>query len=114
RERSTDRPRGPLYAPRAGLDTSEVSRRQWWLLFRNRVFRSFWRRQGKVGDATDSAYEYHLAKACFCCGLNHRQAEHVILNWRREHGLQRSLRKLREAIVPNQERAGRNPYSSNI
>src|ERR1039457_50362 len=100
RERSTDRPRGPLYAPRAGLDTSEVSRRQWWLLFRNRVFRSFWRRQGKVGDATDSAYEYHLAKACFCCGLNHRQAEHVILNWRREHGLQRSLRKLREAIVP--------------
>ena len=53
-----------------------------------------------MGDATDSAYEYHLAKACFCCGLNHRQAEHVILNWRREHGLQRSLRKLREAIVP--------------
>jgi hypothetical protein len=33
--------------------------RQWCLLFKNRVFRSFWRRQGKVGDATDSAYEYH-------------------------------------------------------
>jgi hypothetical protein len=82
------------------LDTSEVSRRQWYLLFRNRVFRSFWRRQAKAGDATDSAYEYHLAKACFCCGLNHRQAEHVVLLWRRQHGLQRSVRKLREAIVP--------------
>jgi hypothetical protein len=100
RETSTDRRRAPQSAPRAEMDTSEVSRRQWYLLFRNRVFRSFWRRHGKAGDATDSAYEYHLAKACFCCGLNHRQAEHVVLHWRREHGLQRSLRKLREAIVP--------------
>jgi hypothetical protein len=100
RETSTDRRSAPQFAPRAELDTSEVSRRQWCLLFRNLVFRSFWRRRGKAGDATDSAYEYHLAKACFCCGLNYRQAEHVILNWRREHGLQRSLRKLRESIVP--------------
>jgi len=100
RETNTDRRSAPQSAPRAGLDTVEVSRRQWCLLFRNRVFRSFWRRQGKAGDATDSAYEYHLAKACFCCGLNHPKAEHVILNWRREHGLQRSLRKLQEAIVP--------------
>jgi hypothetical protein len=100
RETSAGRPRVAPSHPRSELDTSEVSRRQWWLLFRNRVFRSFWHRQGKAGDATDSAYEYHLAKACFCCGLNHRQAEHVILAWRRQHGLQRSLRKLREAIVP--------------
>ena len=100
KETSTDRPRAKLSAPRGELDTSEVSRRQWYLLFRNRVFRSFWRRQAKAGDATDSAYEYHLAKACFCCGLNHRQAEHVVLLWRRQHGLQRSVRKLREAIVP--------------
>src|SRR5262249_25503175 len=34
--------------------TSDVSPRQRWLLFRNRVFRSFWKRQGKAGDATDS------------------------------------------------------------
>jgi hypothetical protein len=37
------------------VDTSQASRRQWWLLFRNRVFRSFWKRQGKADDATDSA-----------------------------------------------------------
>ena len=91
-ETSTDRSRATLSAPRAELDTSEVSQRQWCLLFKNRVFRSFWRRQGKAGDATDSAYEYHLAKACFCCGLNHRQAEHVVVLWRQKHGLQRSVR----------------------
>jgi hypothetical protein len=56
--------------------------------------------RGKAGDATDSAYEYHLAKACFCCGLNHRQAEAVILNWRHKHGLNRDLRQLRNGILP--------------
>jgi len=86
--------------PFAEVETSDVSRRQWWLLFRNRVFRSFWRRQGKAGDATDSAYEYHLAKACFCCGLNHRQAESVVVNWRRKHALDRDLRQLRRGILP--------------
>ncbi len=100
RETSTDRRRALQSALPGDLDTSEVSRRQWYLLFKNMVFRSFWRRQGKAGDATDSAYEYHLAKACFCCGLNHRQAEHVVLLWRQKHGLQHSLRKLRGAIVP--------------
>ena len=84
----------------ADLDHSEVSKREWWLLFRNRVFRSFWRRQGKSGDATDSAYEYHLAKACFCCGLTHRQAESVVLSWRRKHFLNRDIRKLRSGILP--------------
>lgn len=81
-------------------DTSEVSLRQWWLLFRNQVFRSFWKWQGKAGDATDSAYEYHLAKACFCCGLNHPQAESVIMNWRRKHALNRDIRQLRNGILP--------------
>jgi hypothetical protein len=81
-------------------DTSEVSRRQWYLLFRNRVFRSFWKRQGKAGDATDSAYEYHLAKACFCCGLNCRQTESVILNWRCKHSLKRDPGQLRYGIIP--------------
>jgi hypothetical protein len=80
--------------------TSDVSPRQRWLLFRNRVFRSFWKRQGKAGDATDSAYEYHLAKACFCCGLNHRQTESVILSWRDKHGLKRGFRQLRSGIIP--------------
>ena len=82
------------------VDTSEVSRRQCYLLFRNRVFQSFWNRRGKAGDATDSAYEYHLAKACFCCGLNHRQTEFVVMGWRRKHGLNRDLRQLRIAIIP--------------
>jgi len=84
----------------AETDTSQVSPRQWWLLFRNPVFRSFWKRQGKAGDATDSAYEYHLAKACFCCGLNYRQTESVILNWRCKHGLKRDLKQLRGGIIP--------------
>jgi hypothetical protein len=65
-------------------------------LFRNRVFRSFWKREGRAGFA----YEYHLAKACFCCGLNHRQAESVIVNWRRKHALNRDLRQLRSGILP--------------
>jgi Bifunctional DNA primase/polymerase, N-terminal len=84
----------------AEANSSEVSARQWWLLFKNRVFRSFWKRQGKAGDATDSAYEYHIAKACFCCGLNVRQSEAVILNWRRKHGLNRDSRQLRTGILP--------------
>jgi hypothetical protein len=94
------RPRSTPISLMADADTSSVSRRQWWLLFRNRVFRTFWNRQGKLGDATDSAYEYHLAKVCFCCGLNHRQAESVVLNWRRKHGLNRDRRQLRNGIIP--------------
>jgi hypothetical protein len=90
--RQANRPCAARHNPFAEVETSDVSRRQWWLLFRNRVFRSFWKREGKAGDATDSAYEYHLAKACFCCGLNHRQAEAVILNWRRKHALNCDLR----------------------
>ena len=77
-----------------------MSRRQWCLLFRNRAFRSFWSRQGKMGDATDSAYEYHLAKSCFYCGLNQHQAESVILNWRSKHGLKRDFRQLSNGIIP--------------
>ena len=57
-------------------------------------------RQGKAADDTDSAYEYHLAKACFCCGLDRRQTESVILNWSRKHGLKRGVRKLRFGIIP--------------
>jgi hypothetical protein len=82
------------------INTSNVCRRQWWLLFRNRVFQSFWERRGKAGDATDSAYEYHLAKACFCCGLNFLQTEAVILSWRRKHSLNRDLRQLQHGILP--------------
>jgi hypothetical protein len=100
KENSANQPRAKLTDLYAEADTSDVSKRQWCLLFRNKVFRSFWRRQGKAGDATDSAYEYHLAKACFCCGLNHHQAESVILNWRRKHGLQRDIRQLRLGIIP--------------
>jgi Bifunctional DNA primase/polymerase, N-terminal len=81
-------------------DSPLVSRRQWWLLFRNHVFRSFWNRKGKVADNSDSAYEYHLAKACFCCGLNQLQTEHVVLMWRQKHGLKRDVQQLRGGIVP--------------
>jgi hypothetical protein len=81
-------------------DSSLVSRRQWWLLFRNQVFRAFWNRKWKAADISDSAYEYHLAKACFCCGLDQKQTEHVVLKWRQKHGLQRSVRQLRQGIIP--------------
>jgi hypothetical protein len=81
-------------------DNSSVSPRQWWLLFRNRVFRALWNRRGKLSDCSDSAYEYHLVKACFCCGLDQLQAVTVILKWRQTHGLRRSLRKLRSGIIP--------------
>jgi len=52
-----------------------VSNCQWFLLFRNGVFRSFCRREGKIADTSDSAYEFHLVKACFCCGLTVAQIE---------------------------------------
>jgi hypothetical protein len=79
---------------------SVVSLRQWHRLFRNRMFRSFWEFKRKIADATPSAYEYHLAKACFCCGLNQQQTGHVIQTWFRKHGLERSIEKLRSAIIP--------------
>lgn len=81
-------------------ETSVVSRQQWWRLFRNRVFRSFWHRTAKLADTSDSAYEYHLAKACFCCGLTQCQTVYVIQKWWRHHGLERSLEKLERAIIP--------------
>ena len=81
--------------------SSAVSRRQWFLLFRNRVFRRFWNHEQKAADTTDSAYEYHLAKACFCCGLDQCQTECVVLTWRQKHGLQRSVQKLRDGIIPH-------------
>ena len=88
-------------SPLPGGDNSVVSRRQWWLLFRNRVFRSCWNREGKVADTSDSAYEYHLAKACFCCGLNESQTSYVLLAWSQERGLDRRLRKLSCVINPS-------------
>jgi hypothetical protein len=81
-------------------DSSPVSARQWFTLFRNKVFRSFWNREGKLADTSDSAYEYHLAKACFCCGLNQQQTEFVIVTWWRKYGLARSLQKVRRGIIP--------------
>ena len=62
-----------------------VSQRQWCLLFKNRVFRSFWRRQGKAGSNGFGLRVPPPGQACFCCGLNHRQAEHVVVLWRQRH-----------------------------
>lgn len=50
------------------------------------TFREPWNRERKAADTTDSAYEYHLAKACSCCGLDPRQTECVVLAWRQKHG----------------------------
>ena len=95
-----DRPLLGRSHPLPSGDTSSVSPRQWWLLFRNQVFRALWSRRGKLSDGSDSAYEYHLAKAYFCCGLDQVQAVTVILKWRQTHGLRRSLQKLRNGIIP--------------
>ena len=94
-----DRSRPQCLQPMPCAAPPGISRRQWWLLFRNRVFQSFWRREGKAGDATDSAYEFHLAKACFCCGLTQSQTIAVILRWWKQHGLRRCPAKLEHAII---------------
>jgi hypothetical protein len=77
----TTRNRGQASSPIPDGDSAIVSRRQWGLLFRNPTFQSFWQRMGKAADTSDSAYEYHLAKACLCCGLDRRQTLSVIQRW---------------------------------
>jgi len=81
-------------------DSSFVSPQQWYRLFKNRVFAALWSRTAKLGDNSDSAYEYHLAKACFCSGLDQTQVVTVIGAWRRKHGLRRGRDKLCNVIIP--------------
>jgi hypothetical protein len=70
-------------------------------LFRNKVFRSFWNMGKEEGDTSLSAYEFHLAKACFCVGLATDQVETVIKWWWKHHNLTgRSEKKLVKAIIP--------------
>jgi hypothetical protein len=93
----------PLMSPARPIpagDSSLVSTRQWYRLFHNRVFYAFWNRKGNFRDNSDSAYEYHLAKACFCCGLDQKQAVTVVQVWRDKHGLRRSRGRLRNVIIP--------------
>ena len=103
RETQKERGRRGRSLPRDPIpdgDIGEVSRRQWWLLFRNQVFASFWNRKKKQGDTSDSAYEYHIAKACFCCGLTKRQTSIVIRTWWRRYGMERRREKLERSIIP--------------
>jgi hypothetical protein len=95
-----DRPLMSPSRPVPAGDSSLVSTRQWYRLFHNRVFYAFWNRKGKLRDNSDSAYEYHLAKACFCCGLDQKQAVTVVQAWRDKHGLRRSRGRLRNVIIP--------------
>jgi hypothetical protein len=93
-------PRRQLPRPSLPSGDSLVSRREWRLLFQNQVFRQRWNRTGKLGDPSDSAYEYHLAKACLCCGLDQIRTAAVILKWREKHELKRSSKKLVTGIIP--------------
>ena len=66
---------------------------------RNRHFIELWNREKTACDTSMSAYEYHMAKACFCIGLNTEQTVEVIRWWWRHIGeTNRSGRKLRDAI----------------
>jgi hypothetical protein len=90
-------------APKIAVPTDGpgyVNNRQWFMLWRNKVFRTMWRGQKVIGDTSDSAYEYHLAKACFCTGLKVEQVVTVIRCWWAERGLRDRERKLRKAIIP--------------
>jgi hypothetical protein len=70
-------------------------------MFNNKVFRSFWNMGKEEGDTSLSAYEFHLAKACFCVGLDTDQAVTVIKWWWKHHSLTgRSEKKLVKAIIP--------------
>src|ERR1035441_7084089 len=70
-------------------------------MFNNKVFRSFWNMAKEEGDTSLSAYEFHLAKACFCVGLDTDQAVTVIKWWWKHHNLTgRSEKKLIKAIIP--------------
>ena len=37
--------------------------------------------QKEAGDSSNSAYEYHIAKACFCVGMSAPQIPAVIAAW---------------------------------
>jgi hypothetical protein len=53
------------------------------------------------GDTSLSAYEFHLAKACFCVGLDTDQVKTVIKWWWKHHNLTgRPEKKLAKAIIP--------------
>ncbi len=58
-------PQRSLPCPFPATNNTLLSQRQWLLLFRNDVFRALWKRAGEWADTTDSAYEFHLAKAAF-------------------------------------------------
>jgi Bifunctional DNA primase/polymerase, N-terminal len=75
-------------------------------LFNNKVFRSFWNMGKEQGDTSLSAYEFHLAKACYCVGLDTDQTVIVIQWWWKHHSLAgRSEKKLLKGIIPAAWRA---------
>ena len=77
-----------------------LTRQESFRLFRNNVFRTFWNKGKTLGDTSASAYEYHLAKACFCVGLIVDQTVTVIKWWHGHHGTKLNERRLRKAIIP--------------
>src|SRR2546427_2783058 len=84
-------------------EVGQISQREWFRLFKNKVFRICWRMQKQRGDITPSGYQYHLCKECLCNGLTVNQTYHVILHWRYQHGLttkRKDHRKLLRSIIP--------------
>jgi DNA-binding MarR family transcriptional regulator len=69
--------------PRSG--EAGLTQREWCRLLRNRYFANAWHKGKKLGDQSNSAYEYHLAKGALCQGLSEEQADHIIGAWRTHH-----------------------------
>ena len=84
-----------------GDGPSCISPQERYRLFRNEKFAIMWNRHKTEGDTSDSAYEFHMAKACFCVGLDSGQTAEVIGWWRREHGIEgRDVKKLVSCVIP--------------
>jgi hypothetical protein len=81
-------------------ETATVSQQQRYLLMRDPIFQTMWRRRKQYGDLTKSCYEFHIAKCCLAKGLSPDQVVTVVRWWWSKYGLQPKERRLRRWIIP--------------
>lgn len=68
-------------------------------LFRNTVFRSFWTMGKDQGDCSPSAYDFHLAKAAYCVGLDTNQVTIVVKWWHKHHAIPFNEKRFHKSTV---------------